>query len=167
MGPEQVLARADGDVWITGSIKGWLSADGTKIRHVALRSRPAREALELPNAPTLRAELIALQPAQPWDEKYLEVDGWLPVATLTASDPPEAAMKLADDLLAVVPAELQTGFTAVREAEVHGRRVFGLLASPADADRAAAVVAALTKFSPGKRRFECFNPRPLRDRKTF
>jgi len=167
MDPDQVVTRADGEVWITGGIKGWISADGTKIRHVALRSRPVREVLELPDAPSLRAEMLALQPAKPWDQKCLEDNRWLQLGTLAASDPPEAAMKLADDLLAAVPPAQQNGFTAIREVEVRGRRMVGLLASPVDDAQAAAILAAAAKLGPDKPRFECFNPRPIRALKTF
>jgi len=55
----------------------------------------------------------------------------------------------------------------VREVEVHGRRVVGLLAHPSSPANEQAILVALAKFGPEKRRFECFNPRPIRQLKTF
>jgi hypothetical protein len=167
--PRQVLARANGDIWLIGNLDPIITDAGFGLtRHVALRSRPVPHVLELPDSDSLRAELLAAQPAKPWgDKKCYESEGWVQVATLPASAAPDAAEKLADELVATVPAELQREFAAVREVEVHGRRVVGLLAHPSSPANEQAILVALAKFGPEKRRFECFNPRPIRQLKTF
>jgi hypothetical protein len=162
--PRQVLARGD-EVWISATRAGHISADGLSTAHVVLRSKPVRRVLDLPDDATLRAELLAAQPAKPWKEgEFCEAGStWVRVATLADADPPETAQRLRDELVAGVPEELRARFESLREAEVLGRRVVGLIATPEDAAQAKAVIAALDKLRPGeKRAFECRNPRPLR-----
>jgi hypothetical protein len=167
--PGELVVRGTDDVWISGRVVG--GEEGMMIRHAVLRSRPVARTLVIDDDATLRMELIKDLPPEPWRPGDMCSGGsspWLRIATLAADATADAGTALADALVAAIPAELQRSFEVLREAEVGGQRVVGLYATPGDAAEVKKLLAALDKLHPGeRRRFECRDPRPLRELRDF
>lgn len=167
--PRSVLARAGGDVWLTGQVA--ISREGLSgypvSREVVLRNATLREPLRLLSHSDLALELRDWRPAPEWKPGTGCPEGQPAFATLHVL--PRDAPKNAPDPLveALVRDQRAAVDRAGMLAEVwhRGRRTVGLFVTLSEKSDAEQFIAALTRVAPDEPHpLECRRPRL---RRTF
>jgi hypothetical protein len=166
--PQQVLAGADGEVWIRGETyleRGEVSEFMT-YRNVVLRNVEVPEPLRMLHDLDLRTELPDWRSARAWTPTKAcdeDLPAFIAVRTLprdAARNQPEPAIEaLVRDHAALLPK-----IEGIYEFWRRGRRTIGLLVRPETQADADALLAAVAQVAPGEQRtLECRWPRARRE----
>jgi hypothetical protein len=166
--PLRVIARAGGDVWISGET--YLERDQVTefmaFRSVVLRNRAVAEPLRMLADIDLRAELLDWRSAPAWRADRECQDSLPPTVflrTLPRDAPRNQPEPAIEALVAGHPAVMPK-VEGIYEFWRRGRRTIGLFVAPESQADADAILAALEQVAPGeKRTLECRWPRARRE----
>ncbi len=171
--PKQVLARANGELWLLGStmLARVSVASYMTERTVVMRTGTVQEPLRMLPDGDLVAELFDWRAAPAWtpkgcrdddDSKY-ERAAFVPLRTLPR-DAPRNAPEPTLEAFVTENTALMAQVDRVVEVYRRGRRTTGLYVFPKDQAGADALLAALERTVPGeKRAIECRLPRIRRE----